>query len=298
VDIERVFTPPRRRGLLLHAAIIIALGAVGGVCFWQALQGEAGLTFVLLLAASVAFLAPLPFILYRAYALSRASYQMDRDRLRLTWGLRVEEIPLPEVEWVRPAVELGFRLPLPLFSVPGAILGVRQVEGLGRVEFMASEVGSMLLVATGRSVYAISPAERKPFETAFYRIMELGSLTPAAPLSVQPVAFAQRIWSDRVARVLLMAGLSLAGALFLVSAYLITARDAISLGFDANLQPFNPGPPEHLLLLPVLGGLLYLIDLVVGVFFYRREAQRLTAYLVWAGCVLTPLLLLIALIFI
>lgn len=298
MDIERVFLPPRRRGMLLHAAVIFVMGAGGGLCFWQALQGEAGLRFILLLAASVVFLAPLPFILYRAYALSRATYQMDRDRLRLTWGLRVEEIPLPEVEWVRPAAELGFRLPLPLLSIPGAILGVRQVEGLGRVEFMASELGSMLLVATARNVYAISPAERKPFETAFYRIMELGSLTPAESFSAQPAAFAQRVWADRVARVLLMAGLSLAGALFLFSAYLITVRDSISLGFDANLKPFNPGPPEHLLLLPVLGGFLYLIDLVVGVFFYRREAQRLTAYLVWAGCVIAPLLLLIALFFI
>lgn len=293
-----MFLPPRRRGLLLHAAVISVMGAVGGLSFWQALQGEVGLRFILLLATSMGFLAPLPFVIYRAYALSRATYQMDRDRLRLTWGLRVEEIPLPEVEWVRPAAELGFLLPLPLMSIPGAILGVRQVEGLGRVEFMASELGSMLLVATVRSVYAISPAERRQFETAFYRIMELGSLTPAAPFSAQPVAFAQRVWADRVARMMLMAGLSLAGVLFLFSAYLITVRESISLGFDANLKPFNPGPPEHLLLLPVLGGFLYLIDLVVGVFFYRREAQRMTAYLVWAGCVLAPLLLLIALFFI
>lgn len=274
------------------------MGALGGVCFWQALQGETGLRFVLLLAVSVALLAPLPFVIYRAYALSRAHYQMNRDRLRLVWGLRVEEIPLPEVEWVRPAAELGFRLPLPLLAVPGAILGVRQVEGLGKVEFMASEVAPLLLVATARSVYAISPAERNQFENTFYRIMELGSLTPTAPFSALPVAFAQKVWADRVARILLMAGLSLAGVLFLASAYLISVRDAISLGFDANLRPFNPGPPERLLLLPVMGGLLYLIDLVVGVFFYRRQAQRLTAYLAWSGCVLAPLILLIALFFI
>lgn len=293
-----MFSPPRRRGLLLHTAIVVAMGTLGGLCFWQALQGETGLRFILLLAVSVAFLAPLPIVIYRAYALSRASFHMDRDRLRLVWGLRVEEIPLPEVEWVRPAAELGFRLPLPLFSVPGAILGVRQVEGLGKVEFMASDVRSLLLVATANRVFAISPAERKQFETAFYRIMELGSLTPVKPFSAQPVAFAQKVWSDRIARIQVMVGLILVGVLFMASAYLISVRNQISLGFDASLKPFNPGPPERLLLLPVMGVFLYVIDLVMGIFFYRRPDQHRMAYLMWSNCILAPLILLIALFFI
>jgi hypothetical protein len=49
-----------------------------------------------------------------------------------------------------------------------------------------------------------------------------------------------------------------------------------------------------LLLLPVLSALAFVVDLVAGLFFYRRPARRLVAYLVWAAGVLAPILLLVA----
>ncbi len=292
------FLPPRRRGLLVHALVAVFMAAGGGAAFWLALQGEVGGRLIILLMASIFLLAPLPLVLYRAYALSQASYSMDRDGLRLRWGLRAEDIPLPEVEWIRPAAEMGFRLPLPFWNAPGAILGVRHIEGLGAVEFMASETKSMLLVATPRRVYAISPADREGFEHAFYRIIEMGSLTPLSPYSARPVAFAQRVWQDRLARILITTGFSLEGLLFFVAALVMTTHRSISLGFNANLKPFDPGPPERVLLLPVIGVFAYVIDLLLGMFFYRRDEQRPVAYLMWVCCVLTPLLLLIGISFI
>ncbi len=298
MPVTSTFYPPRRRGLIIHGLAALLMGIGGGIAFWLALQGEVGARFILLLMASILLLAPLPLVLYRAYALWQANYHMDRDGLRLRWGLRAEDIPLPEVEWIRPAAEMGFRLPLPFWRAPGAILGARNIEGLGPVEFMASEVKPLLLIATPRRVYAISPADREGFEHAFYRIIELGSLTPLSPFSARPVAFAQRIWQDRLARMLIITGFGLGGLLFLASAWVMATQASISLGFAANLQPFEPGPPERLLLLPVMGSLAYLLDLTAGVFFYRRAEQRPVAYLVWVGCVLTPLLLLIGLAFI
>lgn len=297
MELTTVFHPPRRRGLLIHAVGAVLMLAGGGVSFWMALQGEVGARFILLLMVSILLLAPLPLVIYRIYALLQSSYRMDRDGFRLRWGLRAEDIPLPEVEWIRPADEMGFRLPLPFWSMPGAILGVRNVEGLGLVEYLASDVGTMLLVATPRRIYAISPADRAGFERAFYRIIELGSLTPLSPYSSRPVAFAQRVWQDRAARLLMVIGFSLGGLLFFASAVIMSTRNQISLGFAANLKPFDPGPPERLLLLPVMGGFAYVINLLLGMFFYRREGQRPVAYLMWVGCVLTPLLLLIGLAF-
>ena len=297
MEMVNVFLPPRRRGLLVHALVAVFMAAGGGAAFWLALQGEVGGRLLILLMVSILLLAPLPLVLYRAYALSQASYSMDRDGLRLRWGLRAEDIPLPEIEWIRPAEEMGFRLPLPFWNAPGAILGARNIEGLGTVEFMASEVKSMLLVATPRRVYAISPVNREAFEHAFYRIIEMGSLSPLSPYSARPAAFAQRVWQDRLARILIISGFSLEGLLFFVAALVMTTRRSISLGFNANLKPFDPGPPERLLLLPVMGAFAFVLDLLLGMFFYRRDEQHPVAYMVWACCVLTPLLLLIGITF-
>lgn len=297
MDIKTIFHPARRQGLLVHTGIALILLAGGGGFFWLALQGEVGSRFMLLLMASVLLLAPVPLLIYRAYALAQSSYRMDRDGIQLRWGLRAEDIPLPDVEWVRPAAEMGFRLPLPFWRAPGAILGVRHIEGLGAVEFMAADIRNMILIATPRRVYAISPSDLKGFERSFYRIIELGSLTPIHAYSAQPVAFIQRIWQDRVARTLIAAGFSLTGLLFLLSAFVISARSSISLGFNANLIPFEPGPPERLLLLPVMGAFAYVLDVLAGMFYFRREAQRPVAYMMWAGCVLTPFLLLVGLAF-
>jgi hypothetical protein len=50
---------------------------------------------------------PVPFLGYRAYALLRADYYIDRDSLAMLWGLRVEDIPLTDIEWVRPASDVA-----------------------------------------------------------------------------------------------------------------------------------------------------------------------------------------------
>jgi hypothetical protein len=54
----------------------------------------------------------------------------------------------------------------------------------------------------------------------------------------------------------------------------------------------------QVLLLPVLAGLAYAADLILGFFFYRQEERRPLAYLLWAGGVITPLAFLIAAFFI
>jgi hypothetical protein len=46
----------------------------------------------------------------------------------------------------------------------------------------------------------------------------------------------------------------------------------------------------------VLSGLSFLPDLVTGVYCYRKDSQRPVSYLFWRASVLTPLLLIIAVI--
>lgn len=290
------FAPPRRLGAILLAVIILAQAAGGALCLWQAAARAAGLVFVLFILAALLLLGTLPFVVYRFYALLQGRYEMDRDRLRIHWGLRGEDIPLPEIEWVRPADELGYPLPLPIFAVPGAYLGLRSVSGLGQVEFIASSRRRMLLVATPQRVYVISPADRSGFMRAFQQAAEMGSLMPAASQSIQPTAFFRKVWQDLPARVILVVGLIAALCLFILVGLVIPSHAAVPLGFDPHGQPLEAVPAERLLLLPVLGALVYAANLTFGLFFYRRPEQRPASLVLWIGSILTSLLLIIAVI--
>ncbi|HWR66183.1 MAG TPA: PH domain-containing protein [Bellilinea sp.] len=292
------FLPPRRRALLLHILAAIGFLAVSAVSLILALQQQVSGIFSLLLLLSVAFFIPLPVVLYRAYALYNAAYTLERDGLRIRWGLRAEDIPLTEIEWVRPVTDLGFQLPLPRLSFPGAILGLRKIEELGEVEFLASDAASMLLIAVPKKVYAISPEDRRSFMRAFQNAIEMGSLSPLPAYSAEPAAFARRVWDDRVARGFLVAGLVLTVALLLLVSLMIPGRSQVALGFNNQGLPLEPVPAQQLLLLPVLGIFAYVADLFIGLFFYRREAERPVAFLLWISSAITPALLILAVLFI
>jgi hypothetical protein len=289
-----LFLPPRRQGLILHSGMALLLAAADAISFFYAAQQAVGSYFVLLLLLSLALLAPFILVCYRGYALMQARYSLERDGLRLRWGLRAEDIPLPDVEWVRPASDLAFRLPLPFLPTPGSILGTINVPDLGPVEFMAADLGSMLLIATPHKVYAISPADPQSFVAAFQRVVEMGSLSPLPSATTLPAAYLQSVWSDRPARYLNLVGLLLTVALFVVVGLVIPSHTSIALGWTSSGVPVKPGPPERLLLLPVLGTFTYILDLLVGLYLYRFLPLRPVSFLLWIASLITPILLIVA----
>lgn len=291
------FLPLRRRGLILHSVALLLLAGGSGVLFWLAFEQAVGGAFLLLLLAALLLAAPVPLVAYRGYALLTAHYVVERDGLRLRWGLRGEDIPLHEIEWVRPVTDLTFDLPLPRLPWPGAYLGARTVGDLGTVEFLSSELGGALLVATRSRVYVLSPADAAGFTRALQRAFEMGSISPLKAYTALPVVYLARVWGDKVARVQIAAGLGLALAVLAAASLIIPARPGISLGFLPNGLPVEPGPSSRLLLLPVLAMLAFVVDLIGGMFFYRNLPTRAVAYVLWAAGVITPLLLLVALAF-
>jgi hypothetical protein len=294
MNIPARFSPARRSGLIFHGGVILLLVGIGGTAFWLAVQQDVGAYFLLWMLFSGMLLIFVPWLLYRAYALLQARYILEREGLRIRWGLRAEDLPLPAIEWIRPANEMGFELPLPRFSWIGAILGKKYIEGLGEVEFMASDTANMLIIATPQRVYAISPDDPALFLRTFQRTMELGSPSPLESYTAVPTVFFNQVWSDQAARYLLLCGFFLAIILFVVVALLIPARSQVSLGFDLQGLPQPPGPSERLLLLPILAGFTFIMDFLTGLFWYRLPARRPAAYLLWVGGILTPIFLLAA----
>lgn len=294
---EVVYLPARRKGLILHGLAGLLFGAASGLAIYLATQQTVGSKFVLLILLSLVLLIPFGVSIYNGYALARASYSLERDGLRLRWGLRAEDVPIVDIEWIRKSSELAYHLPLPFMRFPGALLGVVNAPGLGEVEFMAADAAALVLIATPRRVFAISPVNPGQFISDFQRNLELGSLSPIRSATTLPAAYLQTVWADARARILLLLGLILSLALFILTSLIISTRTSISLGYTASGAPVEPGPPEQLLLLPVLGALAYAADLLVGLYFYRHLPFRPAAYLLWTASVLTPLLLLVAVFF-
>ena len=290
--INSSFPPARRRGLAIEISVAVVLLSGAIYSFIQAAGAKAGADFLAYLLLAFLLFLPAPYLAFQSYSLLRANYRLERDGLRLRWGWRTEDIPLSEIEWIRPAHDLVTVLPLPFPRWPGLIRGTRQAEGLGPIEFIASDLKNMLLVATPQRIFAISPANPKDFMYTFQAIIEMGSLEPMPPKSTYSTFVIRHLWEDRIARGLLISSLVLALGLLAVVGGVIPSHPSLSMGFTPGGELDNIGPGERLLLLPVLNGLYLFADIIVGIYFYRREDKKLLAYLLWGASILSSLLFL------
>ena len=293
-----VFQPERRRGVLFQAGAILGLGLAGLAGLWQAAQASIGPEFLLYLLTAFVATVSLPPLVYRLYALQSAAYILERDGLRLRWGLRSEEIPMQEVLWVRPAADLAAALPLPWPRWPGSVVGTRRLAGQGDLEFMASRTGRLVVVATRQRAFVVSPASNQAFLAAFQRVTEMGSLAPFPARSQYPTFLFSRVWADRPARWLFLAGPALSLLLLAWVSLAAPGREQVFLGFRLDGSPGDAVPAVRLLLLPVINGVLVLADLLLGLFLYRREESQPLSFLLWGGGALSSLLFLAAVFFI
>ena len=294
---DKSFLPPRRRGFLIHGILLFLLAVLIGWGVWNLSQAEVGPTFLVVVLLTLLAALPFPFIAYRAYALSRASYNLGRDNLRLRWGLRIEEMPLSDIEWVRPASDLTVPLRLPPFRLPGSILGVRRHPDLGAVEFLAASAKEILLIATSKRVFAISPDEPRRFAREFQLATELGSLSPASSYSTYPSFIVIEAWKSLLVRYLWLSGLLLNIGLLAWTSFLIPNLGEVPLGFDAFGAPRGPVPAVQLMLLPLISAALFLISWVTGLYFYRWEDTRVLSFMLWIAGTLTGILFLVAVLF-
>ena len=291
---SQVFSPPRTQGIVLHAVLVLFILAGTGVLLALAFSQPAGGLLILYLVGSLLFLAMLPLAVYRGYALLRGGYTIERDGLRVRWGLRSEDIPLTEVIWVRDASELETGLLLPRFSMPGAILGKTEHEELGPIEFVASSAENLVIVSTINKTLVLSPEDPGDFVRKFQRFIEMGSLSPIPPHTAVPAAFIEQVMSDRYARILIPLSAGLTLVLLILTNLLIPAKESISLGFDITRAPRPPVPSGRLLLLPVISIFFTLVDLITGVFLFRKVETRPISFFIWSAGVLTSIVMLIA----
>src|SRR5688572_8951839 len=291
------FPPAKQLGLILHAILILLLAGASIWGFSNLTNAPVGPTFVSYLLIGILGFAPIPFLGYRAYALFKADYYIDRDSLAILWGLRIEDIPMTDIEWVRPASDLTNPLSLPPLRLPGAVLGTRRHPDLGAVEFIASSARNLILVATSKHVFAISPRDAAALVRTFARATELGSLTPTEAKSVYPSFVITQAWESPVARFLWMTGLLLNLGLVAWVGFLIPSLSQVAFGYDISGVPNVTVPSAQLILLPLISGLLFITGFLTGLYLYRWDKERPLAFIIWISSTLSALLFLLAVLF-
>jgi len=292
-----LFQPSKRNGLLFHGVILVALAILSAWGFINLSHTTVGENFVTYLLVGLIAFAPIPWIGYRAFALMRAEYVLNRDGLELRWGLRDEAIPLNDIEWMRSINDLTHPLRLPSLSVPGAILGLRRHPDLGVVEFIASDRKNLLLVATAKRVFAISPAHPLDFTQTFARAIELGSVSPAQPKSLYPSFIIGQAWENGLIRYLWLAALFLNLGLFVWVSLIIPSYPNIGLGFNPD-GTVNAVPSVQLIILPLISTFLALTGFATGLYYFRWENTRMISFILWISSSLESLSFLIAILFI
>jgi len=292
------FPPPKRLGLIIHGSVILVLAAIAVIGFINLTRADVGPVFLISLLTALASFIPIPFFVYRAYSLFNADYHLDRDSLAIKWGLRIEDIPLSDIEFIRSSNDLTTPLPLPALRLPGGLLGMRRHPDLGAVEFLAADSGKLLLVATAKRVFVISPENPAGLTQTFARATELGSLTPAESISVYPSFVITQAWQSGLARYLWLTTLFLNLGLFIWASLIIPSTPLVALGPQFAGSALEIVPSSQLIIFPVASLLLSMAGWIAGLYFYRWDKQRVLAFIVWGSSMLMSLLFLLAVLFI
>jgi hypothetical protein len=276
--------------MILHGSMLLILTLLGIMGLWRANLAESGPGFLVFISVSILSIVLIPGLIYRMYSLQRARYILARDGISLYWGLRREEIPINQVNWVGSAEQNKMTLSIPFFRLPGAVLGIQAQADGKPIEFLAARHTKLVLIVTPQKIFAISPAQESEFLQAYRRLAEFGSLSPISSISDYPTFLLARSWADRPARILIISSALLTIGLILWVSLSIPNHATTALRLNADGTPVELVPGIRLLLLPVLNTVFFITDLLLGLFFYRRQDTKTLAYLMWVSSVLTSLL--------
>ncbi len=292
------FSPARTLGLFVHLPLLLLLIALDLVGFLLFSRQTPGLFYFVLLIVSLLLLIPICFIGYRIFALIFSSYRMERDGFHIYWGLRKEVIPLSEIEWIRTPKEMPFEIPWSFLPMPGAYLGKVSTEHYPLMEFIGSDVLTMLFIGTSRCIFVISPSKPRLFMESFSRILQLGSLSEVEWQTIRPVDWFSESWKNRTARFSVFTSLILLAILSLWIGFRFSSHQTIQLGYSEAGIPQESIPVENVLLIPIFGVIFCFFDLFLGMHFYQQEFTRQMAVIFWSASVIISLLLVLSAVFV
>lgn len=295
------FKPPKRRGILLGSVILLSMLGLGGYGLVRLTRAEISPMLLLWVLLPLITL-PLAFMVgYRLYGLVTGQYHLTRDGLAVQWGLAREGIPHSQVAGIELLQGEGTGIkPRGGFWWPGCVVGSRDLPGGERLEFFATTTlpsAAVLVKVNQQADLVLSPADPQAFLQAFIEATRLGTLEEIERVHQRPNFLLTLVWQDPWARGLILAGILV---VFFMMGYLLWQASGIPtqvpLGFDPYGQPEVYGPAGRLLLLVLSGALIWLLNSVLGVWFYRSQGNRALAYVLWGTTLISAALLWAALV--
>jgi len=288
-----VFQTDRRRGIALGIMFLAAVLIVAVTGVVQLSRAPISVLVLVWVGLPIVMSPIAIFLLYRLYGVLTSSYRLDRDGFYLEWGLAREQIPIHAIAGVYSATEFSPHLtPSSGFWWPGCMVGRREIPGKGVVEFFAtSDSDGLVILRTGERLLAISPPDPAAFNQAFIEATRMGALQRIEQISRRPAFLSELIMADRRANLLLASGLILPFLLLgLLAIRIPTLPTAVPFGFGVEGDVSVFVPPARLLLLPLISGLCYFTNALVGVLAYRRIEERPLAYALWSISIVVTLL--------
>ena len=293
-----IFYPPKQMGTIIHTLLMLIFSAGGVWGIWGVSNVAVAPQLLPYIALIILFLATVPYLIYRLYALHRSEYILERGGIKLHWGWRSENLPMEEVDWVYRVEDLETAPHLPIIHWPGAVTGVRRFQRGPEVEYLASRTKGLIIIAAGDSYYAVSPNQVDEFISTYHALTELGAISPISPESVQPALILSEVFKIRPILWILISGGLLSISLLIWTLLVIPSRDLVSLGFTSAGVPHEGLDSVRLVLFPVLNTTAYLANLILGLFLFRNQENRFLAYLLWTGSLLVAILFHIGMLFI
>jgi hypothetical protein len=284
---------PPTRGFLLaaHVFLALSLGGLTGVAAWRLLAFPPDPAGAVSLAVIVAGLLLLPAVVYRLIFLLTAYYEIDpASSLTIRFGAWHEVVPIEEVEEIRS----GGRVPASLRrDAPGWLEmwhGKSSDAEEGTVDWMATDRGSgLLLLVTKQRRLAISPADPTGFARRLADLSAHGSLGKIEPFSIQPPAEIVEILKNPASFGLLLVGLI---GILSLGVFLTWIQPGLPpsqpFRFDPSGGPTSLGSPARLLILPLAGGFVWLLNGLIGWWAWRK-GQRPSAFALWGVSLIVAL---------
>ena len=286
---ETTFYAPRQKLLNWNVVILIGL-LILGVFLLILANLPLFETYASLLIAVAFFLAiPFFYVLYQNNNARQIRYVLSGEQLKVHWGVNSLKISLRAIEWAHQLTEFEDEMPLPRWHLPGVYLQNFLVRGMGKTRFVATDVDCMILIKAAERFIVVSPQEPTTFLAQLTERKSLSDLTSEAIEEEHFFSLAKKVWQDKWAKGLIIAGLTLLVLLWAEVGIIVAIRPQVTW---VTLEEVRSG---QLWLLPIFGTFLWMTGLVLSFFVLINQAmEKLLAYMVLLSSGLSCLVLIVA----
>ena len=287
--------PSLRTGIWVGVGIILLLILVDVGLVWRVIDGPTnGWTFVCALL-SLLSVPTIVVVSYRIYDLSRLRYEFDRNQVAIVTAGTRQIIPMSSVERVIDGQQAEGKTRVHTLVWPGCFMGQGHIVGVGLTLFYGvAPPREQVIVTTPTVAYGISVDDKDDFMEVFAACQQIGPSIEVHQESKQSLYVQWRIWHDRLAQGVLLAGIVLNLALFgLLLFRYPRLPNLLPLHYDITGAVDRISPRGDVFTLPIIGLITLLANDILGVLLYRRE--RVMSYMAWSGAALVQAFFLLAL---